>query len=56
MNVKISTGKVKSAYRGGRIPLQGTRLIPIRDIVHPRGKDYPLTARGFRDGWLMVEE
>ena len=32
--VKISTGKVKSAYRGGRIPLQGTWHIPTGDIVH----------------------
>ena len=33
MSIKISTGKVKSAYRGGRIPLRGTRLIPTGDIV-----------------------
>lgn len=38
MGIKISTGKVKSAYRGGRIPLQGTRLIPTGDVVHPRGE------------------
>ena len=35
MNVKISTGEVKSAYRGGRIPLQGTLLIPTGDIAFP---------------------
>ena len=36
MGIKISTGKVKSAYRGGQIPLQGTWLTPAGDIVHPR--------------------
>ena len=33
MNLKISTGKVKSAYRGDRIPLQGTWLVPTGDIA-----------------------
>ena len=33
--LKISTGKVKSAYRGGRIPLQGTWRIPTGDIAFP---------------------
>ena len=28
MSIKISTGKVKSAYGGGRIPLQGTSPSP----------------------------
>ena len=45
MSVKISTGKVKSAYRGGRIHLQGARFVPTGDIVHPRregGKGVPL--------------
>ena len=36
MDVKISTGKVKSAYRGDQIPLQGTWHIPTGDIAHPR--------------------
>ena len=35
MTVKISTGKVKSAYRGGRIPLQGTWLVPTGSIAFP---------------------
>ena len=33
MGVKISTGKVKSAYRGGLIPLQGTWHIPTGDTA-----------------------
>ena len=39
MDVKISTGKVKSAYGGGQIPLQGTRLVPTGDIAHPYRED-----------------
>ena len=35
MDAKISTGKVKSAYRGDQIPLQGTWRIPTGEIAFP---------------------